>query len=141
MPIRKANATWEGDFKDGKGSFDGETGTIAGSFTADSRFGDERGTNPEELLAAANASCFSMALTLMLNRAGHETRSVSTTAACSIDKVGDGFTITSMRLTSRVDAPGVDEATLREIGNAAKDGCPVSRALAGVKIELDIAAA
>ncbi len=139
MPIRKATATWQGGFKEGTGSFEGETGTIAGSFTAGSRFGDERGTNPEELLAAAHASCFSMALTLMLERAGHEPRRVATTAACSIDKVGEGFTITTIRLTSRVDVPGIDEAALQEIGNAAKEGCPVSRALTGVSIELDIA--
>lgn len=141
MPTRKATATWDGAFQGGTGSFNGEAGTISGQYTAGSRFGDDPGTNPEELLAAAHASCFSMALALMLGRAGHEPRKIDTEAACSIEKDGEGFTITSMKLTTRGDVPGIDEAKFREVAEQAKAGCPVSRALEGVKIELDAALA
>jgi osmotically inducible protein OsmC len=139
MPTRKASATWEGGFKGGKGSFDGEGGTIGGTYTAGSRFDDsEKGTNPEELLAAAHASCFSMALAAQLGKAGYEPIRISTDAACTVEKVGEGFTITTMRLTSRAQVPGIDNNTFQEIAAGAKEGCPVSRALAGVKVDLEI---
>jgi lipoyl-dependent peroxiredoxin len=137
MPTRNASATWEGGLRGGKGTFDGENGTIGGGYTAGSRFGEDVGTNPEELLAAAHASCFSMALAAQLEKAGHEPRSVRTDAACTVEQVGEGFTITTMRLTTRVEVPGIDDAAFQDIARGAKDGCPVSRALAGVTIELD----
>lgn len=137
MPTRKANATWEGGLRSGKGSFNGQSTTVSGAYTAGSRFAEEQGTNPEELLAAAHASCFSMALAAQLEGAGHAPDRVRTEAACTVEKVGDGFTITTMKLTTRASVPGLDDARFQEIARGAKEGCPVSRALAGVKIELD----
>jgi lipoyl-dependent peroxiredoxin len=136
MPTRKANASWEGGLKGGKGSYGGETG-FEGKYTAGSRFAEEAGSNPEELLAAAHAACFSMALSAELEKAGHSPERVRTEAACSVEREGAGFTITTMRLSTRATVPGIEDAAFQEIARGARDGCPVSRALAGVKIELD----
>ena len=137
MPTRKASATWEGALSSGKGTFKGEGGTINGGYTAGSRFAEEAGSNPEELLAAAHAACYSMALSHELDQAGHTPQRVQTDAACTVEKVGEGFSITTMKLTTRATVPGIDDAKFQEVANAAKEGCPVSRALTGVKIELD----
>lgn len=137
MPTRRAKATWEGELQGGKGSFEGESGSIGGGYTFGSRFQEEKGTNPEELLAAAEAACFSMALAGALGKGGHSPERVQTDAACTIEKVGDGFTITRIRLTTRARVPGLDEAKFREIAEQTKSGCPVSRALAGVDIQLE----
>jgi lipoyl-dependent peroxiredoxin len=138
MPTRKASATWEGGgLKTGKGTFKGETGAVQGSFTTGSRFAEEAGSNPEELLAAAHAACFSMAFSAQLDKAGSPPERVATDAACTVEKVGDGFTITTMKLTTRARVPGIDPAKFQEIAQSAKAGCPVSRALAGVRIEVD----
>jgi len=136
MPTRNAEATWEGGLQGGNGSFKGESGAISGSYSFGSRFGDAGGTNPEELLAAAEAACFSMALSLGLEKAGFTPERVHTQAACTIEKQGEGFTITTMRLRTRVRAPGIDEAQFQEIAEGTKNGCPVSRALQGVDIQL-----
>lgn len=137
MPTRKASATWEGGLQGGKGSFEGESGTLGGSYTVGSRFGSDRGTNPEELLAAAEAACFSMALALGLEKAGTPATRVHTEAACTIDKAGEGFKITTMKLRVRAQVPGVDADTFRQTAEATKTGCPVSVALAGVDIQLE----
>jgi lipoyl-dependent peroxiredoxin len=137
MPTRNASAVWEGGLRNGKGSFSGEMGTASGEFTAGSRFGEGVGTNPEELLAAAHASCYSMAFSGQLEKAGHPPTRIQTDAACSVEKVGDGYTITTMRLKTRARVPGIDEETFIRLANVAKEGCPVSRALTGVTIELD----
>ena len=137
MPTRTASATWEGGLQNGKGNFKGEGGTITGSYTAGSRFAEETGTNPEELLAAAHAACYSMALSGMLEKAGHPPRSITTNAACTVERVGTGFTITTMRLSTRADVPGIENAQFQELAAGARDGCPVSRALTGVKVELE----
>lgn len=137
MPTRKADATWTGGLKDGSGSFKGESSTISGSFTAGSRFGDDVGTNPEELLAAAHAACFSMALSAELGGAGFSPQEVRTTAACTVEKSGDGFAISTMKLTSRAKVPEISDEKFQAIANGAKEGCPVSKALAGVDIQLD----
>ncbi len=137
MPTRKASAKWEGGLQGGNGSFKSETGAVGGNYTAGSRFGNDQGSNPEELLAAAHAACFSMAFAAQLEKRGHTPQSIETDAACTVEKVGDGFTITTMRLTTRAKVPGIDEATFQEVANAAKTGCPVSRALTGVQIELE----
>ena len=143
MPTSNASATWNGGLKEGKGSFEGESRTISGSYTVASRFaGEERGTNPEELLAAAEASCYSMALAAGLERNGTPAERVHTDAACTVEKKGEGFAITTMKLKVRARVPGVDEGTFQRIAQEMKDaerGCPVSRALAGVKIEVDAA--
>lgn len=137
MPTRKASARWEGGLQGGNGSFKSESGAVGGTYTAGSRFASDQGSNPEELLAAAHAACFSMAFSAQLEQRGHTPQSIETEAACSVEKIGDGFTITTMRLTTRGKVPGIDEATFQEAANAARDGCPVSRALAGVQIEME----
>ncbi|HEX8361721.1 MAG TPA: OsmC family peroxiredoxin [Longimicrobium sp.] len=137
MPTRKASATWEGGLREGKGSFEGESGAIRGNYSFGSRFGDTGGTNPEELLAAAEAACFSMALSVALEQNGTTATRVHTDAACTIDKDGDAFRITTMRLTCRAQVPGLDRETFADLAAAAKAGCPVSKALAGVDIQLD----
>lgn len=139
MPTRNANAVWEGGLMNGTGSFSGASGKIGGSYSFGTRFGNDPGTNPEELLAAAEAACFSMALSLGLEKNGTPPQRIETHAACTIDKVGEGFKITTMKLTVRVKAV-VDAATFREIAEATKVGCPVSGALKGnVALELDAA--
>ncbi|HEX8691693.1 MAG TPA: OsmC family peroxiredoxin [Longimicrobium sp.] len=137
MPTRRASAVWEGGLQGGSGSFDGESGAIRGSYSAGSRFGEAGGTNPEELLAAAEAACYSMALSAGLEKAGFTPQRVRTEAACTIEKVGEGFKITTMRLRVTANVPGVDEGRFQEVANATKTGCPVSQALAGVNIEVE----
>lgn len=137
MPTRNASASWEGDLQGGTGRFDGESGVIGGNYSFGSRFGDAGGTNPEELLAAAEAACFSMALAVGLEQAGHTATRVETKAACTIDKVAEGFKITTMRLRVTAQVPGIDDAKFQEIAAATKTGCPVSKALAGVDIQLE----
>lgn len=131
MPTRKASATWEKGLQNGNGSFSGESGTVKGSYSFGSRFASATGSNPEELLAAAEAACFSMALSLGLEKNGTPPDRVTTDAACTIDKVGEGFKITTMRLEVTAQVPGIDDAKFQEIAKATKDGCPVSQALKG----------
>ncbi|MFL5577693.1 MAG: OsmC family protein [Gemmatimonadaceae bacterium] len=138
MPTRKASATWEGGLRGGKGSFKAESGSIGGSFSFGSRFENARGSNPEELLAASDAACFSMALSAALEQAGTPPTSVETTAACTVDKVDGGFKITTMKLTVRARVPNVDPAKFRELAESSKEGCPISAALKGnVRFEMD----
>lgn len=136
MPTRNATATWEGGLQQGKGSFEGESGAIGGTYSFGSRFGDAGGTNPEELLAAAEAACFSMALSVALERNGTVAERVHTKAACTIDRVGEGFRITTMKLDVTARVPGLDDATFQALATDTKSGCPVSVALAGVDIQL-----
>jgi len=131
MPTRKASATWEKGLQNGTGSFDTESGSVKGSYSFGSRFASASGSNPEELLAAAEAACFSMALSLGLEKNGTPPERVTTNAACTIDKVGEGFKITTMRLDVTAKVPGIDDAKFQQIANATKDGCPVSQALKG----------
>ena len=138
MPTRTASAVWEGGLKGGKGSFKGRTG-LAGTYNFGSRFGEEAGSNPEELLAAAEAACFSMALSLGLEKAGFSPTKVETSAACTVEKVGEGFKITTMKLTVTATVPGVDDAQFQAIAQATKDGCPVSGALKG-NVQIDLSA-
>jgi lipoyl-dependent peroxiredoxin len=131
MPTRKAKAEWKGGLRGGKGSFDGESGAIAGSYSF-ARFEEAGGgTNPEELLAAAEASCFSMALAAGLEKEGHAPESVRTEAACTVEKVGEGMQITRMRLNTTARVPGLEDAEFQRIAEATKSGCPVSKALKG----------
>ncbi len=138
MPTRTASATWKGGLKQGKGSFQGESGTISGDYSFGSRFEEAGGTNPEELLAAAEASCYSMALGIALEKAGTPPTSVETTARCTVEKSGGGFAITTMKLDVRADVPGADRDTFKDIAESTKSGCPVSKALMGnVEIEVN----
>jgi lipoyl-dependent peroxiredoxin len=137
MPTRSASAQWEGGLKGGKGSFRGETG-LSGEYTAGSRFESAEGSNPEELLAAAHAACFSMALSGGLEKNGTPPERIETSARCTVEKVGEGFSITTMRLHTRGNVPGLDQATFQKLAEGAKEGCPVSRALKGnLKVELE----
>lgn len=136
MQTRTASATWEGGLK-GTGSFQGESANLGGSYTVMSRFNTDRGTDPEELLAAAEASCFSMELAVALEEAGTPATRVHTEAACSLDRAGDYFRIVAMKLRVRAQVPGADAETFRRIAEATRKGCPVSVALAGVDIELE----
>lgn len=139
MPTRNANAKWEGGLKGGRGLFSGQTG-LGGQYNFSSRFENGTGSNPEELLAAAEAACFSMALAAGLEKNGTPATSVETSAACTIDKVGDGFAITKMALDVKGVVPKIDDATFQKIAKETKDGCPVSKALKG-NVELTITAA
>lgn len=137
MPTRKASATWEGGLRGGKGSFRGESGAIDAAYSFGSRFTDAGGTNPEELLAAAEAACFSMALAAGLEGAGTPATRVHTDAACTVEKVEEGFRITSIKLNVRAQVPGVDDATFQKAAHDTKKNCVVSKALAAVDIQLD----
>jgi lipoyl-dependent peroxiredoxin len=138
MNTSSATAVWEGGLRGGKGQFNGKSGVIQGSYTFLTRFEGAKGTNPEELIAAAHASCFSMALGAGLESAGTAPKRVTTTATATIDKVGAGFKITRIRLEVRGEVPGVDQAAFAKAAETAKEGCPVSQALKGnVQIELD----
>lgn len=138
MPTRSASAVWEGGLKNGKGTFNGASGKIGGAYSFGTRFGNDPGTNPEELLAAADAACYSMALSLGLEKNGTPPKSVRTTAQCTIEQQGEGFRITTMKLTVRADVPGVDPDTFQKLAEATKEGCPVSAAFKGnLKFELD----
>jgi osmotically inducible protein OsmC len=133
MPKRKANASWQGSLEGGHGTMYMASGSYEGPYSAQSRFEEGDGTNPEELIAAAHAGCFSMALSLGLGRAGYEPESIDTEATVQIDKVGDGFGITRILLQTRAKVPGISEDEFQQQAEAAKDGCPVSQALGGVE--------
>lgn len=135
MPIRTAKAVWEGNLSRGTGVI--EFGNWRGAYSAGSRFENEKGTNPEELIGAAHAGCFSMALSGILGKAGITPKRLETKARVHIDKVGDGYKITKIELHLDADVPGIDLAKLREHAEAAKKGCPVSQALAGTEIVLE----
>ena len=135
MPTRSANAEWKGGVK-GQGSFRGQTG-LGGQYSFSSRFENGAGSNPEELLAAAEAACFSMALAFALEKEGHPATSVQTKADCTIEKQGEGFKITRMMLNVQAAVPGVDAAKFQSIAQATKEGCPMSTALKG-NVQLDI---
>jgi lipoyl-dependent peroxiredoxin len=137
MPTRTASTRWEGSLTEGNGTMRMGSGAYEGPYSFQSRFEEGDGTNPEELIAAAHAGCFSMALSGELGKAGHEVESIETEATVHIDKVEDGFAIKRIELRTEVSAPGVDEAAFQEAAEAAKKGCPVSQALAAVEsIEL-----
>lgn len=135
MPTRKASAVWTGGLKGGAGSFKGETG-LGGSYNFGSRFESATGSNPEELLAAAEAACFSMAFSGNLEKNGTTATKVETSAACTVEKVNDRMTVTRIALTVKASVPNIDNATFQRIANESKEGCPVSRALKAVEIQL-----
>jgi osmotically inducible protein OsmC len=138
MPARSANARWEGGLKDGKGNMRLGGGAFEGQYSFSSRFEEGVGTNPEELIAAAHAGCFSMALSGGLERAGHSPNSVETEAKVHLSpKDGGGFRISRIDLITTADVPGMDDAAFQEAAKAAKEGCPVSGALSAVEITLD----
>jgi lipoyl-dependent peroxiredoxin len=138
MPTRKATAVWEGGLKTGKGSFKGESGSIGAQYNFSSRFESGTGSNPEELLAAAEAACFSMALSAGLEGNGTPATRIETTAACTVQQVPGGFGITTMKLNVQAKVPSIDKAKFDQIAQKTKDECPVSQALKGnVDLQLE----
>lgn len=135
MPIRKANAVWEGDLPKGKGTM--RFGSFEGSYSFSSRFEEGWGTNPEELIGAAFAGCFSMALSHELAQEGHTPTRVETTSKVHLDKVGDGFSISAIHLSVIGKVPGIQEQDFRKFAEGASRNCPVAKALTGVKISFE----
>ena len=136
MPVRNASAQWEGKLSDGKGTMRLGSGAYEGPYSFVSRFEDGKGTNPEELIGAAHAGCFSMALAAALTKSGFAPKRIKTTANVSLDKGAEGFSITSIALATEAEVPGLDEKQFLEFAENAKKGCPVSKALAGTRIDL-----
>jgi osmotically inducible protein OsmC len=134
---RSASAVWKGGLKDGRGTVSAESGVLSNApYNFSMRFENEKGTNPEELIAAAHAACFSMALSLFLGNAGMTAESINTTATVTLEKVGDAFTVTASHLDTTVKIPNADRAKFQEAAEGAKAGCPISRLL-NTKITLD----
>lgn len=129
MPDKKAEALWNGDLKSGNGTVKLGSGLFSGPYTFVSRFEDGSGTNPEELIAAAHAGCYSMALSNELSKAGHNTQSVETNATISLEFVEGVPTITKIILDAVANVPGLSDADFQPIAEATKNACPVSRAL------------
>ena len=132
MPTRSAKADWQGEFKRGGGSVSTETGVLDAQYNFSGRFESGDGTNPEELLGAAHASCFTMALSVALTQAGTPPESLSTDARVTVDKVGEGFGITKIALSVSGTVPGLDAEGFEQAAQDAKENCPVSKALASV---------
>lgn len=127
---KTASAVWQGDLKSGKGSISTESGALKDNpYGFNTRFENAPGTNPEELIGAAHAGCFSMALSLMLGQAGFTAERIATRAEVTLDKDGEGFSITAIALTLDAQIPGIDEEQFQQIANQAKEGCPVSKVL------------
>ena len=132
MAVRRANAVWTGSLKEGNGSFRVGSGAVSGSFSFGTRFEETPGTNPEELIGAAHASCFSMALSAALGKAGFAPQSIATDAVVHLGKIDDAPAITKIELHCVAVVPGIDPAQFVAHAEATKKGCPVSKALAAV---------
>jgi osmotically inducible protein OsmC len=137
MPERSSTAVWEGDIQSGNGTMTIGNDVWTGPFSFKSRFEDGKGTNPEELIAAAHAGCYSMALSGALTKANSPPRQIQTKAKVDLRKEDAGFRIARIHLTTTASVPGVDNAKFQEIAEAAKKNCPVSKALSGAEISLD----
>ena len=137
MPTRSADATWTDNLSDGNGTMMLESGAYEGAYSFRSRFEDGAGSNPEELIAAAHAGCYSMALSNVLDEAGYDPEAVDTTADVTLRMVDEEPTITGIHLNTEATVPDIDDDAFQEHAEAAKEGCPVSKALAGTEITLD----
>lgn len=137
MPARTSSAVWNGDLQQGQGTMKVGSGAWEGPYSFKSRFEDGKGTNPEELIAAAHAGCFSMALSAALSKAGHPPTRVATTAKVGLEKGGDGFRIPNIHLATQAKVDGIDDAAFQKIADEAKRNCPVSKVLSGAEITLD----
>lgn len=137
MPTRKANAVWQGDLQKGKGTMKFGSGAYEGAYSFKSRFEEGTGTNPEELIGAAHAGCFSMALSGALTEEGFDPESVKTDADVKLEMVDDNPKITTITLKVEASVPDIDEDEFINIAKGAKENCPVSKALSGVDITLD----
>lgn len=136
MAVRRASAAWNGGLLDGSGKMRLGSGAFEGPFSFKTRFEEEPGTNPEELIGAAHAGCFSMAFAATLGKNGFAPERVATDARVHLTKGETGFSISKIELHTEATVPGIDEAKFRELATAAKNSCPVSRALAAIEIEL-----
>ena len=137
MPIRKAEAEWRGNLIEGAGRLKVASGAFEGPYSFKSRFEDgQSATNPEELIGAAHAGCFTMALTAQLSQKGITPGRIHTFAGVKLDKIGEGFAITSIELQTEAEIPSIDDGTFQAIALDAKRNCPVSKALAGTEIHL-----
>jgi len=137
MPVRKGHGEWKGDLQKGTGTLGTESGALKGvPYSFASRFESGKGTNPEELLGAAHAACYSMALSGALSGAGHKVNSIRTEDSVHIDRDGDGFTITRIDISCEASVDGIDDATFQKFAEDTKKGCPVSKALAGPQLVL-----
>ena len=134
---RKASAVWRGSLKEGKGSMKFESGAFEGAYSFSSRFESGTGTNPEELIGAAHAGCFSMAFSATLGEAGYPPEEIATSAEVTLEAQEGGFAITGIALSTEASVPGIDEATFLKLAEEAKTGCPVSKALAAIDITLN----
>jgi osmotically inducible protein OsmC len=138
MSVRSASAVWKGTLKEGKGTISTESGVLKDAqYSFSSRFEEGIGSNPEELIAAAHAGCFSMALSAQLTGANLPPESIETTAAVTLEKTDAGPTVTKIHLTTKAKVPGADKAKFDELAGNAKKGCPISRLLAAAEITLD----
>src|SRR6266571_4501615 len=127
---RKASAVWNGGLKDGKGTISTDSGVLSNSqYSFGTRFEEGKGTNPEELIGAAHAGCFSMALSAQLGEAGIKPERIETAATVTLEKVADGFAVTAVHLDVNATVPGADEAKFQAAANKAKEGCPISKLL------------
>jgi osmotically inducible protein OsmC len=137
MPTRTAEAEWKGNLAEGEGTLKVGSGAFEGPYSFKSRFEEgQSATNPEELIGAAHAGCFTMALTAALSRAGIKPTRIHTTARVKLEKIGEAFSITQIDLETEAEIPGIDDAKFQELANGAKQNCPVSKALAGTEIHL-----
>lgn len=136
MAVRTADAVWNGDLKDGSGTMKLGSGAFEGAYSFKSRMEEGTGTNPEELIGAAHAGCYSMQLSAMLAAVGHPPKLIHTTAKVHFGPSGGGFAITGIDLTTEAEVPGMDNAAFQEQAEAAKTNCPVSKALAATPIIL-----
>lgn len=136
MPVRNSTAVWEGDFKSGEGKMTLGSGLCKVDYNAATRFEHQPGTNPEELIGAAHAGCFSMAFSLALQQQGYRAEHIHTVARVHIDKVAEGFRITGIELEMEGKVPGIDEKMFQTLAEDAKVNCPVSQALKAVPIKL-----
>jgi lipoyl-dependent peroxiredoxin len=136
MAIRTGQGIWEGDLKSGKGKVKLGSGAFEGQYSFSSRFEEGIGTNPEELIGAAHAGCFSMALSNMLAETGFAPRKIDTTAKVHLNKTEEGFKITLIELYTEAEVPGIDNKRFQELAESAKKNCPVSQALSATEIKL-----
>ena len=137
MATRTGSAVWDGTLKEGKGRMKLGSGAYEGPYSFSSRFENGAGTNPEELIGAAEAGCFSMAFSANLSKAGHPPKHINTTAKVNLEQVAGGFKITSIDLDTEAEVPGIDQAKFNELAEQTKKTCPVSVTLAGTEIKLN----
>jgi osmotically inducible protein OsmC len=134
--VRAASVHWEGDVSRGRGTVTAESGKVSAEYSFGTRFSGEPGTNPEELLAASHASCFTMALSLALTREGHPPTAIDTTARVHLRRENQGFDVPTIELSTTATAPGLDADEFQRLAKGAKENCPISRALRATEIVL-----